>query len=138
MTVDLTTIRKARPDDQAYIASTWLRSMTHGRATATDAERRAAIDKVLDHNITRVLVACDPKAEHRIRGWLCYAPLIVARVVHYLYVRDGWRKQGIARALMEHAKLLDDRPLLYTHKGPDWASLTTRWRAAPIPLSEVT
>lgn len=131
-------IREPRSTDQGYIASTWLRSITHNtRRRTRQAKVSGGIDRVLDHASTAVLVACRELEPDRIVGWVCWAKIPAARVVHYLYVRDSWRREGVAKELMRAAKLDDSRPLMYTHKGPaaHWAA--PKYQATHKPIQEL-
>lgn len=130
-------VRTARAGDQAYVASTWLRSLTNGRPSARDDELRTTIDRVLDHKATRILVACERKQEAKLYGWLAHVPLESRALVHYLYVREPLRGRGIARALADRAELLTGKPLVYTMRGPAATPLLLKFPAVHMKLDEV-
>lgn len=131
-------VREPRPTDQGYIASTWARSMTHNSRRWTRRNHAAlSVDRVLDHASTAVLVACKDGEPDRIVGWLCWAKVDAARVVHYCYVRDSWRREGVMSALLKAAKLDDDRPMLITHKGPSTHWAAAKFQATHKPIQEL-
>lgn len=131
-----TLIRPAIAADQAYIAKTWWLSMLQGnRAPRLRRRLNAAIDRVLDDATTRALVAA--KGE-RILGWLVYAAAPVGRVVHYVYVRENERGQGLARRLIEAAWPGSDARLIATMRGPNTDTCLAAIRnSIYIPLEEV-
>jgi GNAT superfamily N-acetyltransferase len=93
-------IRQAVESDAALIYSSWLRS--YWNATARDlgiefsvyqAGQRARIARLLARYGARV--ACSPEAPDTIMGWSCDDGF----TLHYLYVRQIYRRQGIAGQL---------------------------------------
>lgn len=119
-------IRLPRGSDQAYVASTWVRSAEQPSVT---------VDRLLDDPRTRLLVAVAAAHDDTILGWLAYAPMKAARLVHYAYVRKDERRRGIARSLMLVAGLADERPLWFTCRGPDADALLAACpRAVHVPV----
>lgn len=89
-------IRTAQPNDQAFVAATWAEQLTRGH----HADANAIVDRALDSDTTRVLVALE---NHRIVGWLAYAAIPRVRAVLFAYVRRNDRLQGVARSLADAA-----------------------------------
>jgi len=142
------TIRPPRVTDQGFVAKTWatsLVSMQTDRSTPSHVWRELfapvnkTIDGILDDTArTRLKIACDAQRTDDVFGWLCYAPMKAARLLHYVYVRKRRRGQGIARALMAAAGMADDRPLWWTMKGPSGDELIAKMRTTCIhvPVKE--
>lgn len=138
--------RAARPDDQAYVAATWTRSMASTELLGLAASAQL-VDRVLNDPGTRVAVACEPDSAQwnrssamlsRILGFVCWADTPRVRCVHYVSVRAKRRREGIAAALARYAKLDDDRPMVYTLEGPSTRGLLGRFpNATKIALEEV-
>jgi hypothetical protein len=64
-----------------------------------------------------VRVACNPDKPDQILGWLCYE--VSARgdkCVHFVYVKDLFRKLGICRALFKTASIDPKSRFYYTHR----------------------
>ncbi len=107
-------LRRAVPDDVAFILSTWLKS--HAQAFPS-RERRAAMGRYRGYAESRLaehgaLVACSPSHPSTIHGWAC-----VGSRLHYVYVPFGLRGHGLARSLLSGC-----------FRGyPDRIEVTRRW-----------
>lgn len=110
-------IRPASASDLAYVHATWLRSywarplMVAGREVSRavgkrhHGERLLAILPELDIRIAHL-----PDDQDAILGWAASSGM----ALYYAYVRDGARRQGIARRLVEGHGFT-----LFTHSTPD-------------------
>ena len=123
------TYRPARPEDQAYVASTWVMSMSRGRHGRNVQALRMLVDRVLDRPDVTVTIAADPKVEQRIIGWLAFtrmvSPSLIMKprhVVHYGYVRDENRRRGVLTGMLA-ASSVDLINLVYTFEGPSTKAL---------------
>jgi GNAT superfamily N-acetyltransferase len=129
-------IRRPRPTDQSYIASTWVNSLIQVRGN-TKSEANALVDRMLDDPAVRLLLAVEPSSIDTILGWICYTPMPSSRIIHYVYVRDKLRLRGIASALYRKAWPVDKGKLVYTMRGPDSDRLLERWPSAiSLPVTE--
>lgn len=92
-------VRPGVPDDLGYVIDTWGRSLRgeypDARTTDfVDGVKRGIARRLQD---ARVLVAY-PKAEPSlILGWTC----VGHAVIHFVYVRQAYRRLGLARRLIE-------------------------------------
>jgi ribosomal protein S18 acetylase RimI-like enzyme len=111
--------------DSDFVYSTWIKSFRDSgycRAVPTpiyNRSQRGRIEALLDKKHTYVLIACSPETPELIYGY-CVGE--APNVLHYIYVKMGYRNQGIGKRLLLH--LLDhahSNPVLYTHKPPDIA-----------------
>ena len=95
-------VRKDVPNDWAYIQESWLNSY-RSSARAQDAgdvymrAHKAVIRRVLESGAS-VRVAHVPDAVDAILGFSVTEEHALPRVVHYVFVRQGARRTGIARA----------------------------------------
>lgn len=125
-------IRQPRNGDQAYVCSTWMRS---ARLDPT------VINRVLDHPSTRVLIDCADADQDRVRGWIAWGEIARARVLHYVYVRDGKilreRGHGLGRELVKRAGFDTSRSIVYTCSGPDGPSLLRKYSGVHLPVEEL-
>ena len=131
-------IRKPRPSDQGYVASTWIQSLCKADASAREGIVGLLIDSVLDHPNVSCLLACNPDEPRAIYGWLVWSPMRAIRLIHFAYVRGALRDRGIAAALRTAAQLDDnERPLVYTMRGPAHKSLARKYpHAIEQPIGE--
>lgn len=115
---DLFRIRPADwslPRERNLVRSSWLRSYA-ASAFARIAGKRAyfsgqhdLVDDLLDR--TRVAVACSPRDPTTIIGWACVEP---PNVVHYVWVQEDFRRNGVARALLRSEGMAER--IEYTHR----------------------
>jgi GNAT superfamily N-acetyltransferase len=133
-------IRGPRSSDQAFIASTWVRSMSGvgGRKLGRDGGLVAKrIDDVFDRGDTRALVRHAAGDQDRIMGWVVYVDGPGVPVIHYTYVRKEHRGKGVAAELLTAAACRRDKALVYTCEGPDTRKLITAYPLAThLPLAE--
>jgi GNAT superfamily N-acetyltransferase len=76
------------------------------------------------------VIACEPKHPEQVFGWVCAELQGDDRVLHFVYVRNTWRRKGIARYLLElsFAGRMGEQDILYTHRGRSTPHLETKWR----------
>ena len=122
-------IRRPRPTDQGFIASTWADSITNG-GRERKGPINVTIDRLLDDPAVRILVASEPADTNVILGWLVYTPLPARLIIHYAYVRGRMRRRGIMTALINKATNGQPkaRPIALTMRGPDTEVLAARYR----------
>lgn len=96
--------REATEEDLPFVYATWLRGLRYGNEAFGLIEQSVYykyyhqyIGILLKHPDTRVLVACLPDDEDVILG---YSVLGKEGTVHYVHVKDAFRKFGIARGLV--------------------------------------
>jgi len=125
------TIRPAAAEDQAFVAATFAEQLERGH----HQKPNAIVDRVLDSDMTRVLVA----TEHgRIVGWLAYAAIPRVRAVLFVYVRRQARTRGVARELVDAAWV--GRTGAFVHgglRGGSTRSLLQRYVATEMKLEEL-
>lgn len=131
------TIRDCVLGDQRFIAATMYHSVL-GRNRAPSRRRRIneQIDRILDDRTTRALVACALGDSDRILGWILYSSAPIARVLHYVYVRDEERSKGIARRLVQAAWPDSNARFVLTVKGPDTRAFMERRDVSFVPVEE--
>ncbi len=97
----------------------------------------STIDRLLDDQAVRLLIAAEPTRTDVILGWLAYTPMPGSRCVHYVYTRERMRRRGIAAALVRKAFPRDTGKLVHTMRGPDCDSLLIRYPATIyLPVTE--
>lgn len=115
------TIRRAQSSDLPFVFSSWLNSY-ESSGWARGVRRRtyftrhhAVVSELLSRPSCVVLVAALEEDPDVILAWAALEP--VSSTVHYVYVKESWRRLGLAR------RLLDELPggvQVYTHRtmGP--------------------
>lgn len=96
-------IRSFMPEDKNFIYSTWLRGLYFGNdyfgaipSQVFFSKYSSIVEKVLALNKCEVYVACLPDAKDVILGYAILYP----GILHWIFVKDSWRKLGIAKALV--------------------------------------
>ena len=121
-------IRSFLPADERFVHSSWMRSYSqspwarlctappeweangHGGAVYFDG-MRALMPRLIATSVTFVDVAEDTLID----GWACGWP---GEVLHYVYVRLGSRKLGVARQLLEALDLRAGARVRCSHLNP--------------------
>jgi len=150
-------IRNARPTDQAYIASTWTRSVCsmnkvpgktslrfgHGHAQQRHMgsqlwERVSKeVDAVLDRPDSRSLVLCKAHDHDIICAWIVFAEGWGAPLVHYAYTRKDDRGNGHSAELLHRIGVGRSTAVVCTSIGPSSESMRSRYPASTyLPLAE--
>lgn len=125
-------LRKPRPTDQGFVADSWVRNALQGDRRAVRSEVNRIVDRLLDDEAVRLLIANEPGQTNTILGWLAYTPLPSGLVVHFAYVRDRARRRGIGGQLLARALEGRQRKIFYTGRGPDAKWLAERYRDAIV------
>jgi GNAT superfamily N-acetyltransferase len=104
-------IRNSHSGDTSYVISTWITSYQERTSTRElrPSELHARIEHLLSLADTSLLVLTDVETPDLILGWSCSSE----SALHYVYVRDGFRRQGIATRLV--ARTNDPIHLVATH-----------------------
>jgi len=103
--------------DEAFLYSTWIKGYRDSgavRAVPTpvyNIGQRNRIVKIMKDINTSVLVAADDETPELIYG---YAVITNGNILQYIYVKNKYRRNGIAKALL--ASLNWNEPIFYTHK----------------------
>ncbi len=104
--LSLIRFRSLVPADVPFVATSWLRSYgDHGRAVrgvhaGRDMEDYApVIDKLLRRCTT--VIAHNADSPQHIIGWACIEATGNSGVVHYVYVKRPYRRNGFAGAMLE-------------------------------------
>jgi hypothetical protein len=110
----LVKIRVARPEDENFIAVTWLKGLYNGNDAIVDESRRMGsiyreidwrvyadgyrriLSGILSRDTTNVFVACLTEDDDVIVGY----SVIENNRLHWVFVKQAWRKIGIANSLV--------------------------------------
>ncbi len=133
-------IRGPRRTDQAFIAATWVRSLSgvaNRRLGFRGGEIGRQVDAVLDRSDTRALIRYAPGDMDRILGYIVYCEGAGVPVLHYCYTRKEYRGRGIASELLAACGVTHTGAVVCTSLGPDSQRMRSRYKgAAYMPLTE--
>lgn len=118
---DAIAVRPYRHDtDQAFIYSTWLRNYKHSSYFAKRikpaiffAGHHKLVDHILSKPTTTTLIAHPRNDEDTILGYMVCEALSTP-VVHFVFVKEAFRKMGVARALLKASGMSVER-LAFSH-----------------------
>lgn len=112
--------RDMAAEDNAFVYNSWLKSFRNGTMNRNVDNsiyfhnHHKLIDKILQRST--IVVCCDAKDPKIIFGYVVYEKIDGQFVLHYIYVKNIYRKLGIAKKLLEQCK--HDFSVLgcYTHQ----------------------
>lgn len=65
----------------------------------------------------QILCAVNPDNQAQVLGFICHELTRESEpVVHYLFVKDYYRRNGISKALLQQAQIPTDGSAFYTHR----------------------
>lgn len=116
------TIRDVAPADVGLIFSSWLKSARAGPALVIIpgpvyfAQHHKLIEGYF--KTSTIKVACNPDDSNQIMGYIAYETVVDADqsllVVHFCYIKEVFRNQGIASALLASTGHELGKPFFYT------------------------
>lgn len=120
-------VRSMTDEDMNLILSTWLRDYYHSSLFARCVNKdlffhyhELAIRKILLRSQTKPLIACDAADPYVVYGYFIFEDHGADSVLHYAYVKQPLRGEGIFRMLLDHSDLDMRLPLEYTHQVRDY------------------
>jgi GNAT superfamily N-acetyltransferase len=127
------TLREYGEDDANFVLDSWSKSFRvspwAGVVLNCDwhATHSAVVRELLERG-ARVSVICARHNPRQILAWACWEVLPAGDfVLHYLYVKDPWRRTGLATALLGHLKGLhvtsEATRAHHTFRTRDWSHL---------------
>lgn len=124
-------LRDADEGDKPYILTRWSMAIARGHGWLAKREgdafggvQRSAIARLL--NRSRCVVAHAEDEPKLLVGFAAYESH--KRIVHFVYVADAFRREGLARRMLE--PMVGDKPVTFTEWLPACAAL-------PVPKSWV-
>lgn len=103
-------IKESTPEYTSFIYATWLHSYKHGsyfakRITNTIFFKwhHKVIEKILDRDSVKILVASPKEEPNIVLGYLVYETMEDKQVIHYIYVKKSFRRFGIATKLLKES-----------------------------------
>lgn len=128
-------VREFRTTDLSFIMKTWLRAYQPERYHVPKyryyAKQQELIRKLCAQEHSRIAVVCDEASPDFMVGFaIAYrAPASYRKpmVVHYIYVKEMYRKQGFAEMMLLKLGWVPGRKILATHWNRSLQALKNRW-----------
>lgn len=113
-------LRPASEADAAFIFNSWLKCYRHSKA-ALQIQNEVYFSgqhKVIEGLAKRstFVIACNPDDESQIYGYSVGETVDNVTVVHFIYVKEPYRKLGLACTLLAALGHEAGTPYIYTHK----------------------
>ena len=121
-------IRPFRESDSATVATDWLKSfhLSHYAGPIPMdlywPTYRTIVNRLMWSPRVTVLMACSPTDDAQTFGWIACERKIQP-LIHFIYVKQVFRHQGIAKMLMAAADISTAFTFIYTFKTPAAARL---------------
>jgi len=114
-------IRPKYQDDENFVYATWLNSYRYTSLFCKNLRNsiffpfhRKIIGYIFDKKVTRCNIACLAD-DHKVILGYCVFEVGESPIIHYVYVKEGFRKMGIATKLIESMGI-DLKKTSYTHQ----------------------
>lgn len=117
--------RQAKPDDRFFVIDAWIQSYRTSRSAgilSMESWRPVMwpqIERILDMEGTETLVAYETEEESRyadLYGFISFNVSVKPPIVFYAYVKQAYRKAGIARRLFGEAGINPESRFTYACK----------------------
>lgn len=113
-------LRPATEGDVPFIFNSWLRCYRHSQNTrgCENPVYFAQHHKLLEGlcKQSEVIIACNVEDVTQIYGYIAHEKVEDVDVVHFLYIKEIYRKFGVANMLLDAVKITKSTPVFYTHR----------------------
>lgn len=119
------TLRSIQSEDLAFVIAAWLKSFRRSPFAGVipndlyHATYKNCFDQLLQRGM-KVTVVCNTSNPDQLLGFIAYETAANGTpVVHYLFVKDVFRGNGIGKLLLADANVKRGSPFIYTFKTSD-------------------
>ena len=104
---EVTVFRDPVPADVPFILDSWIRSFRESPWAGCVPNNqfydvtRSAIEGLLERG-AKLVVACSRVDSDQILGWACTEKVRGGDAAHFVYVKDPYRRRGLATELLNH------------------------------------
>lgn len=115
-----TKIRNASEKDVPFIFNSWLKSFKSS-VFATQISPLIYFEnhhKIIEEllKICKVSIICSSQDESQIFGYMVSQKIEEVNVVHYIYIKEPYRKLGLAKHVLNYNNIKLTEAFFYTHK----------------------
>lgn len=113
-------LRPATESDVNFIFKSWLRCYRHSFNTrgcenpVFFAQHHKLIEGLCKK--ASIVIACNHDDISQIYGFICSEMVDNLPVIHFVYVKEMFRRMGVAALLAENAGFKREAPVFYTHR----------------------
>lgn len=141
-------IRPMDVEDHAFVFNSWMNSYRKGSKLAKSLDYPVYKAGQTDQ-ITRLLlgsdtlIAANPEEPGQIFGYICFTEFEDLTALHWIYVKEPFRRFGIADAMIEAMKAgnnhAETSSIFATHTTHNWRWIAEKWglRHNPYLINEV-
>lgn len=135
-------VRPAIPADVSFLFSSWLKSFRDSRFAASITttifytEHHKVVERLL--KTCEVYVACNPKDQTELYGYICGEKVDGILVVHYCYVKHTYRQLGLGKNLLNKFAHNPAQASIYTHNSKMGERLAARYNFIYSPYLALT
>lgn len=130
-------------EDRAFVISTWSRSfkLSHSAGLISSESwpvvMHAELEKILERDGARVVIATDVGDRDFFFGWIAADTSGLVPVLLYAYVKEPYRRRGIARQLFTAIGIDPSHYFVYVCRGPSFGQLAGKLAHARYNPNEV-
>ena len=113
-------LRPYKESDLNFIRNSWAKSYYKGAEYVDflspnefNEKHRPIREEILNRPNIALVVACSANEQDLILGWILVEKPSRGTTLHYLYVKEAFKKEGVFDELLE--KTLKDPPVMVTH-----------------------
>mgnify|MGYP001575937121 FL=1 len=128
-------VRSATKSDRNFIVNSWLKSFrktSNQRANGYYANRGPIVVDLVERCASTLFV--DPEENTTIWAWCVWEVLADALIVHYVYVRHLFRRNGIAWRLLRTIEADNGLVEYHTHETPVGAMIASKLKSTHMPI----
>lgn len=112
-------LRTANPEDVSFIFNSWLKSYRTSEMCKpmTNEVYFAEQHRLIENLVTscKVIIACNEQDPKHLYGWICAGDTDGIFTLHYIYIKQAFRKMGLAKMLLEICGHDGSTMGIYTH-----------------------
>lgn len=112
-------LRPYKESDLNFVRNSWAKSYYKGAEYVDflspnefNERHRPIREDLLNRSNSAIVIACSSQDEDLILGWILVEKPPKGTILHYLYVKEAFKKEGISDALLE---VLKEAPIMITH-----------------------
>lgn len=113
-------LRRASEDDIGFIFNSWLKSYRNSLFAKTISntiyfsEHHKIIEKLA--KTSEIIIACNPDDPNQIYGYACAEKIDGIFTLHYIYVKQPFRRLGLANFMLTAFDVDMSEPSIHTHQ----------------------
>lgn len=130
-------------DDRIFLVSTWSRSfkLSHSAGLISSESwphvMHPELERILDRDGVRAVIACERDDPDYFYGWAAGDTSGRTPVLYYVYVKEPFRRTGVARRLFAAIGIDPSQYFIYVCRGPSYRQVASRYPLAKYNPNEV-